>query len=118
MARTRPIPLTRARGMRRESTDAEKRLWSALRGRRLSQYKFRRQHPVGRFIVDFACIEAKLIVELDGGQHASQARRDEKRTRELEASGYRVLRFWNNDALANAEGVLTVILRRLQGGAE
>ena len=104
--------------MRREPTDAEKRLWSALRDRRLSKYKFRRQHPVGRFIVDFVCLEKKLIVELDGGQHAVQARYDDKRTLGLEAAGYRVLRFWNNDVLANTEGILTMIIRRLEGIAE
>ena len=113
MARTRPVLLTRARGMRREPTDAEKRLWRALRDRRLSKYKFRRQHPVAGYIVDFVCLERKLIVELDGGQHAVQARYDERRTSNLEAAGYRAMRFWNNDVLANTEGVLTMIVHEL-----
>ena len=104
--------------MRREPTEAEKRLWSALRDRRLSQYKFRRQHPVGRFIVDFVCLEEKLTIELDGGQHAAQARYDNKRTLSLEAAGYRVLRFWNNDVLANTEGVLTMIIQQLEGDSQ
>lgn len=101
--------------MRREPTDAETRLWLAFKDRRLGPYKFRRQHPIDRYIVDFACLEARLIVELDGGQHATQVRYDDARTRCLEALGFRVLRFWNNDALSNIEGVLTMILAALPG---
>lgn len=96
--------------MRREPTEAEKALWRALKSRQLSAYKFRRQHPINRYIVDFVCLESMLVVELDGGQHATQQRRDEVRTRALEALGYRVLRFWDNDVLANTEGVLTRII--------
>jgi len=95
-------------------TDAEKRLWSALRDRRLVGYKFRRQRPIGPFIVDFACVERKLIVEADGGQHAG-SERDEQRTARLERRGWRVLRFWNNDILANPSGVVETILRALKG---
>jgi very-short-patch-repair endonuclease len=115
MARTQRRLVGHARAMRREPTDAEKRLWFALKDRRLATYKFRRQHAIDRYIVDFACLEAQLIIELDGGQHAGQVRYDDKRTQRLQALGFRVLRFWNNDALSNAEGVLTMILAALAG---
>lgn len=104
--------------MRREPTDAEKALWRALKSRQLSACKFRRQHAIARYIVDFACLESMLIVELDGGQHATQRRRDEARTRALEAMGFRVLRFWNTDVLANTEGVLTMIVEALACSGE
>ncbi len=106
------MPNQRAREFRRDATDAERRLWAALRDRRLSGYRFRRQYPVANFIVDFACTRHRLIVEADGGQHAdSEADRD--RTAWLEREGWRVLRFWNNDVLANTDGVVSVILREL-----
>jgi very-short-patch-repair endonuclease len=101
--------------MRREPTDAEKRLWLAFKARRVGPHKFRRQHPVDRFIVDFACLEARLIIELDGGQHAGQVRYDDARTRRLQALGFNVLRFWNNNVLADTEGVLTMIATALSG---
>jgi len=88
-------------------TDAEQKLWRALRSR-ASGAKFRRQVPLGPFIVDFVCFEAKLVVELDGGQHADNPR-DAKRDRYFLDQGYRVLRFWNNDVLKNMEGVLVRI---------
>ena len=94
-------------------TDAERILWFRLRGRRLAGWKFKRQVPIDRFIVDFVCADAKLIVELDGGQHAVRTRQDEERTRTLEAMGYLVLRFWNNDVLGNIEGVLVTIQAEL-----
>jgi very-short-patch-repair endonuclease len=103
---------TLARRLRQEMTDAERRLWQALREPALPQ-RFRRQHPVGRYIVDFACPAAKLAIELDGGQHALQNERDEVRTAEITAHGYRVLRFWNGDVIDNLAGVLTTILREL-----
>src|SRR5215470_16920470 len=96
----------RARQLRRDQTDAEQFLWSRLRSRQVCRAKFRRQHPVGPFITDFCCPEGKVIVELDGGQHADQTSTDQKRSRLLEAHGYRVLRFWDNDVLMNLEGVL------------
>ena len=99
--------------MRREPTDAEKRLWSRLKTHQLADHKFRRQHPIDRYIVDFACLEAMLVIELDGGQHATQRMYDDARSRALEALGYRVLRFWNSDVLSNTEGVLTMILDAL-----
>jgi very-short-patch-repair endonuclease len=94
-------------------TEAEKRLWKYLRGRQLEGAKFRRQQPVENRIADFLCVEAKLIIELDGGQHGEQIAADVYRTRQLEAAGYTVLRFWNNDVLVNTEGVLKEIRRTL-----
>jgi len=99
-------PRKYARDLRQAQTDAERKLWWRLRDRRLTEFKFRRQHPVGPFIADFCCTEAKLIVELDGGQHALQQNSDTTRTGLLEAQGYRVLRFWNNEILTNPDGVL------------
>ncbi|SRR5260370_15972437 len=106
------IPSERARELRENSTDAEHRRWSALRDRRLRGYRFRRQHPIGEFIVDFACTRHSLVVEADGDQHAENEA-DRRRTAWLEAEGWRVLRFWNNDALANTDGVVETILREL-----
>jgi|SRR5689334_19658861 len=97
-----------ARQLRRNQTDAERVLWFLVRDRRLNGLKFKRQVPIDKYILDFCCTEARLIIELDGGQHAT---RDEtNRTRALEAMGYLVLRFWNNDVLQNTEGVLEEIL--------
>lgn len=107
----------RARNLRADSTDAEQLLWSRLRSRRLSGWKFRRQHEIGRYIVDFACPDAALIVELDGGQHGDQQIYDERRSRELQRMGYRVVRFWNNEALKNLDSVLEVILEALANPA-
>jgi very-short-patch-repair endonuclease len=101
-----------AKALRRNATDAEKALWGLLRDRRLAGWKFRRQVPLGPYVVDFYCSKAKLIVEADGGQHAD-SERDDIRTSWLENNGYRVKRFWNNDILANREGVfieLTALL--------
>jgi len=102
-----------ARRLRANSTEAEIRLWSRLRRTQLEGFRFRRQHPMGSYVVDFFCRAAKLIVEVDGGQHAENAR-DTVRTQWLEARGYRVIRFWNNDVLSNTEGVLTSILDALR----
>ncbi len=102
-----------ARRLRTVPTDAEIRLWSRLRRKQLEGFRFRRQHPMGRYVVDFFCPDARLIVEVDGGQHAESAS-DVVRTRWLEAQGYRVIRFWNNDVLANTEGVLLSILDALR----
>ena len=103
---------TNARVLRVDMTDAERRLWSLLRGRRLQGYKFRRQRPIGPFIVDFACIAHRLVVEADGGQHCENDY-DARRTAWLEAHGWRVMRFWNNDILTNPEGVQDAIMRVL-----
>lgn len=111
-----PIMASRnARKLRVDQTEAEARLWLKLRGRRLVDAKFRRQTPVGHYIVDFMCFEAKLIVELDGGQHAVNSVADDERTAWLEGQGFRVLRFWNNDVLDNIEGVVERILMGLSG---
>lgn len=107
-----PVPL--ARELRRSMTDAERRLWSLLRSRRLSGYKFRRQHPIGPFIADFACIGHKLIVEADGGQHGDNVA-DKRRTAWFTRDGWRVVRFWNNEILLNSAGVAQTIVRVLEG---
>jgi len=99
-----------ARGLRKRSTDAEQLVWQHLRDRRLGGFKFRRQHPIGRYIVDFVCTECRLVVELDGSQHMVNLTADEKRTRDLAQAGYRVLRFWDNDVLRNTDAVLAAIL--------
>lgn len=103
------------RHLRGNPTDAERKLWRFLRMRQMNGNKFRRQHAVGEYIVDFACVERKLAVELDGSQHAEKPGYDANRTKFLEAHGYCVLRFWNNDVFVNLNGVLTVILAALEG---
>jgi very-short-patch-repair endonuclease len=103
----------RARNLRRNVTDAERRLWSRLRRNQLNGHHFRRQVPIGRYVADFVCAQKKLIIEVDGGQHAVQKAADEIRTRYLEDRGYRVLRFWNNDVLGNTDGVVETILAAL-----
>jgi very-short-patch-repair endonuclease len=107
--------LAKARGLRRPPTEPEKRLWRLLRDRRLADVKFRRQHPVGPYVVDFFCAKAKLVLELDGGDHADVQKTDddEHRSRELEKVGFRVLRFWNTDVLQNPDGVLKSIAEAL-----
>jgi len=102
-----------ARGLRRRQTDAERRLWARLRDRRLLGVKFTRQMPIGPYVVDFCCRERKLIVELDGGQHSTHVDYDAGRTAFLQALGYRVLRSWDNDALASTDGVLQRIVEAL-----
>jgi very-short-patch-repair endonuclease len=100
--------------LRRRSSEAEKLLWSKLRGRRLDGIKFKRQVPIAAYIVDFAALDLKFIIEVDGGQHDVRAAQDAERTRILEEWGYHVVRFWNNDVLNNIEGVLEAILQELQ----
>lgn len=99
-----------ARRLRRDSTDAERALWFHLRDRRLVNLKFRRQHAIGRYTVDFACIECRLVVELDGGQHLEARRYDDARTASLEERGWRVLRFWDRDVLLQPTAVPEAIL--------
>ena len=95
-------------------TEEEQRLWYLLRSWRFAGHKFRRQHPLGSYIVDFACCRARLAVELDGGQHMDNEAYDRRRTAWLNQRGWRVLRFWNNELRENEEGVLGEILRALK----
>lgn len=108
-----PLMRRRARALRLNMTDAERKLWYALRDRRFAGFKFRRQVPVGPFIADFVCFEERLVIEVDGGQHA-ESLRDQRRDRWFSTNGFRVLRFWNNEVLANLEGVMTVIPQTLK----
>ena len=101
-----------ARALRRRMTDAEKLIWSKIRDRRLAGAKFKRQHPLCGYIVDFVALDLKLVIEIDGGRHAESAR-DARRTRVLEESGYHVVRFWNHDVLGNIEGVPAAILQEV-----
>jgi very-short-patch-repair endonuclease len=102
-----------ARALRRRMTDAEKLIWRRIRDRQLAGAKFKRQHPLCGYIVDFGALDLKLVIEIDGGQHVVQAEKDAERTRILEESGYHVVRFWNHDVLGNIEGVLSAILQEL-----
>ena len=102
------------RNLRNAPTGAESKLWQRLRHRQLDGCKFRRQHPFGDFVLDFVCLERKVVVELDGSQHADLTSYDNARSRFLESAGSIVLRFWNNETFENQEGVLEVILRTLR----
>src|SRR5688572_1133907 len=101
----------RARQLRLKQTDTERKLWPHLRNRLLHGFKFKRQHPIGRYIVDFVCLETRLVVEVDGGQHSEE--QDSARTQFLEQAGYRVIRFWDNDVLQSTDSVLDAILNEL-----
>jgi adenine-specific DNA-methyltransferase len=107
-----------ARSLRKRATDAEQLLWRHLRDRRLGGFKFRRQHPLGPYVLDFFCEAQGLVVELDGSQHADQLVQDSIRTKWLEARGKRVMRFWNNEVYEDLEGVLQVILETLEMGRQ
>ena len=108
---------TLARELRKRQTDAERALWSELRNKQIEGVKFRRQQPIGPYIVDFVSLERKLIIEIDGGQHNERKVREEDQEREewLKEKGYQILRFWNNDVLTNIEGVLERIKENLEG---
>ena len=108
----------RARALRNTPTDAEGRLWQQLRRRQLSGFRFRRQMPLAGYIADFVCLEVKLIVELDGGQHLEQVAYDQRRTEVLQGLGFRVLRYWNDEVLLQMPSVLEDILRALAHGEE
>jgi very-short-patch-repair endonuclease len=101
--------LDNAKTLRSNQTDAEQRLWYHLRAHRFMNLKFKRHKPIGRYIVDFVCLEYRLIVELDGGQHAEQVAYDQLRDAWLRSQGYTVLRFWNNEVMQQLEGVLEQI---------
>jgi len=107
-----------ARILRKNMTAAEQRLWHRINRRQISDAKFRRQQPIGAYIVDFVCLETRLIVEVDGGQHMDRASRDAARTRWLESQGFHVLRFWNNEVLENIDGVVQVILDKIVGATK
>ena len=102
----------RARELRRDMTPAERRLWVILQRRQIEGFRFRRQCPVGPYIADFACLEARLLIEVDGGQHMDEAG-DVRRDTFLRREGFRVLRFWNNEVMTNLEGVRALIVSRL-----
>jgi adenine-specific DNA-methyltransferase len=108
-----PVLTRRARSLRTRGTDAERRLWHHLRLRQLHGLKFRRQVSIAGYVADFACLEAKLIVELDGGQHLEQTDYDARRDAALASAGFRVLRFWNDDVLLRTEAVLEAIVQAL-----
>jgi very-short-patch-repair endonuclease len=105
----------RTRNLRLNQTEAEGKLWRHLRNRNLAGFKFRRQHAIGSYIADFACLEKGLLVEVDGGQHVEREEQDLVRTRFLEEQGFRVLRFWNHDVLTETEAVLEKIRVELAG---
>jgi very-short-patch-repair endonuclease len=106
------MPNQNARQLRKNMTDAERALWRLLRQRQINGLRFRRQVPINHYIVDFACLEARLVVEVDGGQH-SESQADKKRDAYLRSQGFRVLRLWNNDVLSNREGVHRAIIATL-----
>lgn len=107
---SRNAPTARARELRATQTRAEARLWRSLRNRRLGGWKWRRQVPVGRYITDFCCLDAQLIVELDGGQHSEAVAYDARRTAYLESQGFRVLRFWNFEIFERSADICDAIL--------
>ena len=102
-----------AKNLRKNSTDAERLLWRQLRAKQIQGCKFRRQEPTGNYVVDFICFEKRLVVEVDGGQHAIEIQKDRERDDWFKKEGFKVLRFWNNEVLGNIEGVLQVITRGL-----
>ncbi len=111
-----PVYTERARELRRNANETEKRLWWFLRGGQLNGFKFRRQHAIGQYIGDFVCLRAHLVVEVDGETHGSEERerRDAVRTESIERAGYRVIRFWNDDVFNGTEGVIETIWNALQ----
>ena len=111
--RSNPKTMRRAVELRKESTPEERKLWALLRNDQLG-VNFRRQHAIGNYIPDFCCIKKKLIVELDGGQHIEQQEYDAERTKYFESLGYKVIRFWNNEAAKDIEGVIRAILFEME----
>ncbi|MFH1367720.1 MAG: DUF559 domain-containing protein [Elusimicrobiota bacterium] len=102
-----------ARHLRKNLTDAERKMWRCLRHRQIGGHIFRRQAPIGRYIVDFVCFKKKLVIEVDGGQHLKKIKYDDNRTAWLNSRGYKVLRFWDSEALGNVEAVAETIYRNL-----
>ncbi|MSP88004.1 MAG: DUF559 domain-containing protein [Alphaproteobacteria bacterium] len=107
------MTVARARKLRRDATDAERRLWSKLRLGQMKGFKFRRQAPIGHYIADFACYAPRLIIEIDGGQHTEDAAYDSKRTAWFESQGVTIIRFWNNEVLQHADVVLESVRQTL-----
>jgi len=101
-----------AKKLRKRSTDAENKLWRHLRAQRLQGFKFRRQEPIGKYIVDFVCYEKRIIIELDGGQHSEHEEEDQIRDEWFRSGGFKILRFWNNDVLSQTEEILEIIAKR------
>ena len=106
---------TKSRALRSNSTDAERLLWLHLRRRQLAGFRFRRQHPIGDFIADFVCLERSLVVEVDGGQHQTNGAYDTRRSEQMGKSGFRVVRFWNNQVFQELDAVKETILKELGG---
>ena len=102
------------RQLRKNMTEAELRLWQHLRNRQLAGFRFRQQHAYGNYIIDFVCLEAMLVIEVDGGQHAAASDRDQARTNDLNAAGFKVLRFWNHEVLTETHAVKESIWRALR----
>ena len=102
-----------ARHLRKNTSEAERRLWQHLRRRQLNGFKFRRQHQIGRYVCAFVCLEASVVVELDGSQHITQSRYDDQRDAFLMSNGFRVLRFWNGSVLSEPDVVVRTILEAL-----
>jgi very-short-patch-repair endonuclease len=107
------LTTTRARSLHSNMTDAERLLWLLLRDKQMKGQRFRRQHPIGKYIADFVCIEQKLVIERDGWQHQEQTVYDAQRTACIRSEGWRVPRFWNNEVTGNADGVLSTIAENL-----
>jgi very-short-patch-repair endonuclease len=101
--------ITLGKALRKRSTDAEQLLWRHLRMKQMEGLKFRRQQPIDNYIVDFVCFENRIIIEVDGGQHAAENNKDRERDFHLQQFGFKVLRFWNNEVLQNTNGVLEII---------
>jgi very-short-patch-repair endonuclease len=111
------IQIERAKWLRQNMTEAEARLWCLLRAHRFQGYKFKRQKPIGPYIVDFVCMQHRVIIEVDGGQHQDRREYDQERDAWLRRRGYAVLRFWNHEVMGNLEGVLEAILQAMQARA-
>jgi len=112
-----PVAQYRSRTLRNHATDAERHLWQHLRRRQLGGHRFRRQVPIFGYIADFACLDAKLVIELDGGQHQEHRSYDERRDRRIEARGFRVLRFWDNQVFQETSAVPDIILHALDSNS-
>ncbi|MCJ7496888.1 MAG: endonuclease domain-containing protein [candidate division Zixibacteria bacterium] len=95
--------------LRKNSTKAERMLWKNLRTKQMEGFKFRRQEPIGNYVVDFVCFEKRIVIEVDGGQHVREVIKDKQREKWLKKQGFKILRFWNNEVLRNIEGVIEVI---------